>query len=118
MIQQESRLKVADNTGAKEILCIRVMGGSTRRYANIGDVIVATVKDATPGGVVKKGDVVKAYVREIRSLLFMWECYSYAVASQKYALYHYAYVKHRTYGEFVSLENVLDGKIEYHLFKR
>ena len=55
MIQQESRLKVADNTGAKEILCIRVMGGSTRRYANIGDVIVATVKDATPGGVVKKG---------------------------------------------------------------
>ena len=62
MVQQESRLKVADNTGAKEILCIRVMGGSTRRYANIGDVITATVKDATPGGVVKKGDVVKAVV--------------------------------------------------------
>ena len=62
MIQQESRLKVADNTGAKEILCIRVMGGSTRRYANIGDIITATVKDATPGGVVKKGDVVKAVV--------------------------------------------------------
>ena len=62
MIQQESRLRVADNTGAKEILCIRVMGGSTRRYANIGDVIVASVKDATPGGVVKKGDVVKAVV--------------------------------------------------------
>ena len=62
MIQQESRLKVADNTGAKEILCIRVMGGSTRRYAQIGDTIVATVKDATPGGVVKKGDVVKAVV--------------------------------------------------------
>ena len=62
MIQQESRLRVADNTGAKEILCIRVMGGSTRRYANIGDTIVATVKDATPGGVVKKGDVVKAVV--------------------------------------------------------
>ena len=60
MIQQESRLRVADNTGAKEILCIRVLGGSTRRYANIGDVIVATVKDATPGGVVKKGDVVRA----------------------------------------------------------
>ena len=60
MIQQETRLKVADNTGAKELLCIRVMGGSTRRYANIGDVIVASVKDATPGGVVKKGDVVKA----------------------------------------------------------
>ena len=59
MIQQETRLKVADNTGAKEILCIRVMGGSTRRYANIGDTIVATVKDATPGGVVKKGDTVK-----------------------------------------------------------
>ena len=54
MIQQETRLKVADNTGAKELLCIRVMGGSTRRYANIGDVIVASVKDATPGGVVKK----------------------------------------------------------------
>ena len=55
MIQQESRLKVADNTGARELLCIRVMGGSTRRYANIGDVIVASVKEATPGGVVKKG---------------------------------------------------------------
>ena len=62
MIQQESRLKVADNTGAKELLCIRVLGGSTRRYAAIGDVIVASVKDATPGGVVKKGDVVKAVV--------------------------------------------------------
>ena len=62
MIQQETRLKVADNTGAKEILCIRVMGGSTRRYANIGDIIIASVKDATPGGVVKKGDVVKAVV--------------------------------------------------------
>ena len=62
MIQQETRLKVADNTGAKEILCIRVMGGSTRRYANIGDVIVASVKEATPGGVVKKGDVVKAVI--------------------------------------------------------
>lgn len=62
MIQQESRLKVADNTGAKELLCIRVMGGSTRRYANIGDVIVASVKDATPGGVVKKGEVVKAVI--------------------------------------------------------
>ena len=62
MIQQESRLRVADNTGAKELLCIRVMGGSTRRYAHIGDVITATVKDATPGGVVKKGDVVKAVV--------------------------------------------------------
>ena len=62
MIQQESRLKVADNTGARELLCIRVMGGSTRRYANIGDIIVASVKDATPGGVVKKGDVVKAVI--------------------------------------------------------
>ena len=62
MVQQESRLKVADNTGAKELLCIRVMGGSTRRYAQIGDVIVASVKDATPGGVVKKGDVVKAVI--------------------------------------------------------
>ena len=62
VIQQESRLKVADNTGAKEILCIRVLGGSGRRYAGIGDVIVATVKDAIPGGNVKKGDVVKAVV--------------------------------------------------------
>ncbi|MGN1317855.1 MAG: 50S ribosomal protein L14 [Lachnospirales bacterium] len=62
MIQQESRLVVADNSGAKEILCIRVLGGSTRRYANVGDVIVASVKDATPGGVVKKGEVVRAVV--------------------------------------------------------
>jgi large subunit ribosomal protein L14 len=62
VIQQESRLKVADNTGAKEILTIRVLGGSGRRYAGIGDVIVATVKDAIPGGNVKKGDVVKAVV--------------------------------------------------------
>ena len=62
MVQQESRLKVADNTGAKEILVIRVMGGSTRRYANIGDVVTATVKEAIPGGQVKKGDVVKAVV--------------------------------------------------------
>jgi len=62
MIQQESRLKVADNTGAKEILCVRVLGGSGRRYAGIGDVIVATVKDAIPGGNVKKGDVVRAVV--------------------------------------------------------
>ena len=59
MVQQESRLKVADNTGVKELLCIRVMGGSTRRYAQIGDIIVASVKDATPGGVVKKGDIVQ-----------------------------------------------------------
>ena len=62
MIQQESRLKVADNTGAKELLTIRVMGGSGRRYAGLGDTIVATVKDAIPGGNVKKGDVVKAVV--------------------------------------------------------
>ncbi len=62
MIQQETRLKVADNTGAREILCIRVCGGSTRRYARIGDTIVATVKEAAPGGMVKKGDVVKAVV--------------------------------------------------------
>ena len=68
MIQQESRLKVADNTGAKELLTIRVLGGSTRRYARIGDIIVATVKDATPGGMVKKGDVVKAVVvRTVKS---------------------------------------------------
>ena len=62
MVQQQSILKVADNTGAKEIMCIRCLGGSYRRYAGIGDVIVASVKDATPGGVVKKGDVVKAVV--------------------------------------------------------
>jgi large subunit ribosomal protein L14 len=62
VIQQESRLKVADNTGAKELLTIRVLGGSTRRYAGLGDIIVATVKDAIPGGNVKKGDVVKAVV--------------------------------------------------------
>jgi large subunit ribosomal protein L14 len=62
VIQQESRLKVADNTGAKEILCIRVLGGSSRRYAGIGDVIVATVKEAIPGGNVKRGEVVKAVV--------------------------------------------------------
>jgi large subunit ribosomal protein L14 len=62
VIQQESRLRVADNTGAKEILTIRVLGGSGRRYAGIGDVIVATVKDAIPGGNVKKGDIVKAVI--------------------------------------------------------
>ncbi|NLJ89218.1 MAG: 50S ribosomal protein L14 [Epulopiscium sp.] len=62
MIQQESRVKVADNTGAKELLCIRVLGGSKVRYANIGDVIVASVKDATPGGVVKKGEIVRAVI--------------------------------------------------------
>ncbi len=70
MLQQESRLKVADNTGAKELLAIRVLGGSTRRYARIGDIIVATVKDAIPGGNVKKGEVVKAVivrtVKEVR----------------------------------------------------
>ena len=62
MIQAETRLKVADNTGAKELLTIRVMGGSTRRYAGLGDVIVASVKDAIPGGTVKKGEVVKAVI--------------------------------------------------------
>jgi large subunit ribosomal protein L14 len=62
MIQQESRLKVADNTGGKEILCIRVTGGSTRRYGGVGDVIVASVKSAAPGGSVKKGDVVQAVI--------------------------------------------------------
>jgi large subunit ribosomal protein L14 len=66
MIQQESRLKVADNTGAKEILTIRVLGGSGRRYAGLGDVIVATVKDAIPGGAVKKGDVVKAVIVRVK----------------------------------------------------
>jgi len=62
MIQQESRLRVADNTGAKELLCIRVLGGSKRRYAGIGDIIVCSVKDAIPGGQVKKGEVVKAVI--------------------------------------------------------
>ena len=67
MIQQESRMKVADNTGAKELLCIRVLGGTGRRYANIGDVVVCSVKKATPGGVVKKGDVVKAVIVRSKS---------------------------------------------------
>jgi large subunit ribosomal protein L14 len=68
VIQNESRLKVADNTGAKELLTIRVLGGSNRRYAGLGDIIVATVKDAIPGGNVKKGDVVKAVVvRTVKS---------------------------------------------------
>ena len=62
MIQPQTRMKVADNTGAKEIMCIRVLGGSKRKFANIGDVVVASVKKATPGGVVKKGDVIKAVI--------------------------------------------------------
>ena len=62
MIQQQTLMKVADNTGAKELMCIRVLGGSGRRYANIGDVVVACVKKAAPGGIVKKGDVVKAVI--------------------------------------------------------
>ena len=66
MIQQESYLKVADNTGAKEIKCIRVLGGSKRKYGNIGDVIVASVRKANPGGTVKKGDVVKAVIVRMR----------------------------------------------------
>ena len=69
MIQQQTLLNVADNSGAKEIMCIRVLGGSKRKFGNIGDVIVASVKKATPGGVVKKGDVVKAViVRSVRGL--------------------------------------------------
>ena len=67
MIQPQTRLKVADNTGAKEIMCFRVLGGTRRRYARIGDVIVASVKKASPGGVVKKGDVVKAVVVRMKS---------------------------------------------------
>ncbi|BAK81777.1 50S ribosomal protein L14 [Candidatus Arthromitus sp. SFB-rat-Yit] len=70
MIQELSRLKVADNTGAKEVMCIRVLGGSRRKSGNIGDVIVASVKNASPGGVVKKGDVVKAIiVRTVKGVL-------------------------------------------------
>ena len=69
MLQQESRMKVADNTGAKELLCIRVLGGTGRRYGNIGDIIVCSVKKAAPGGTVKKGDVVKAViVRSVRGV--------------------------------------------------
>ena len=69
MIQQQSFMKVSDNTGAKELMCIRVLGGTGRRYAHIGDVVVCSVKKATPGGVVKKGDVVKAVVvRTVQSL--------------------------------------------------
>ena len=69
MLQQQSYMKVADNTGAKELMCIRVLGGTGRRYARIGDVVVCAVKKATPGGVVKKGDVVKAVVvRTVQSL--------------------------------------------------
>ncbi len=69
MIQQETRLKVADNTGAKELLCIRVLGGTKRRYASVGDVIICAVKSAAPGGTVKKGDVVKAVVvRTVNSI--------------------------------------------------
>jgi len=69
LIQQQSYMKVADNTGAKELMCIRVLGGTGRRYANIGDVVVATVKKAAPGGQVKKGDVVKAViVRSVKGL--------------------------------------------------
>ncbi|MDE5415769.1 MULTISPECIES: 50S ribosomal protein L14 [Bacillaceae] len=67
MIQQESRLKVADNSGAREVLCIKVLGGSGRKTANVGDIIVCSVKQATPGGVVKKGDVVKAVIVRSKS---------------------------------------------------
>lgn len=69
MIQQESRLKVADNSGAKEILCIRVLGGTRRRYANVGDIIVATVKDASPSGTVRKKSVVRAVVVRTRNAI-------------------------------------------------
>ena len=69
MIQQQTLMKVADNTGAKELMCIRVIGGTARRYANIGDIVICAVKKATPGGVVKKGDVVKAVVvRSVKGL--------------------------------------------------
>ncbi len=69
MIQQETRLNVADNSGARELLCIRVMGGSKRKYGHVGDIIIAAVKEATPGGVVKKGEVVKAVVVRTRKEL-------------------------------------------------
>ncbi len=80
MIQQETMLQVGDNTGAKRVLCIKVLGGSTRRYATVGDIIIASVKEASPGGVVKKGDVVKAVVvrtrKEIRRLDGSYICFS------------------------------------------
>ncbi|MCL2752979.1 MAG: 50S ribosomal protein L14 [Defluviitaleaceae bacterium] len=69
MVQQQTRLVAADNSGAKEIMCIRVIGGSGRRYAGVGDVIIASVKDATPGGVVKKGEVVKAVVVRTKKMV-------------------------------------------------
>ncbi|MCL2621188.1 MAG: 50S ribosomal protein L14 [Defluviitaleaceae bacterium] len=69
MVQQQSRLVAADNSGAKEIMCIRVLGGTKRRYAGVGDVIIASVKDATPGGVVKKGEVVKAVVVRTKKMV-------------------------------------------------
>ena len=74
MIQQETRLKVGDNTGAKELLCIRVLGGTGRRYASVGDIIIAAVKEATPGGVVKKGDVVKAVVVRTKESVRRADC--------------------------------------------
>lgn len=73
MIQMQTRMKVADNTGAKELMCIRVLGGTRRKYANIGDVVVASVKKASPGGTVKKGDVVKAVIvcRKLHQVLYL-----------------------------------------------
>ncbi len=85
MIQQQTYLKVADNTGAKELMCIRVLGGSGRRYANIGDVIVASVKKAAPGGVVKKGDVVKAVI--VRTVSGVRETTDTISVSMKMRLY-------------------------------
>lgn len=80
MIQMQSYMKVADNTGAKELMCIRVLGGTRRRYANIGDVVVASVKKATPGGVVKKGDVVKAVIVRSKKWAFAEKDGTYTVS--------------------------------------
>ncbi len=91
MIQQQTLLKVADNSGAKEIMCIRVLGGSKRKFGNIGDVIVASVKSATPGGVVKKGDVVKAVI--VRSVNKMEKTIVVAVETK---------VRHPLYGKTVN----------------
>ena len=96
MIQQETRLKVGDNTGAKELLCIRVLGGTGRRYASVGDIIIAAVKEATPGGVVKKGDVVKAvdHTDHFTSLAFIFTGdYDYLIALLNVHFCHYFHLQ-------------------------
>ena len=86
MIQMQTYLKVADNSGAKELMCIRVLGGTRRKYANIGDVVVCSVKKATPGGVVKKGDVVKAVI--VRSAKGLRRARQHSATLAQYCWYH------------------------------